>query len=134
MGEVVMLAEQKGLWIDKQLLQRAGLGERLQIIVEQGQVRVLPEKMALGEHFPYGITSGEAKTVLKEARQEALRLYGGQPPPTDQPYFGGMTWGAYQALTDEQRRALWNKLYAEFDVEIEAVEEHDVRPDAIAAG
>jgi hypothetical protein len=134
MGEVVMLADQKGLWIDKQLLQRAGLGERFQIIVEQGQVRVLPAKIALEGRLPHSITSGEAETVLREARQEALGLYGGQPPPSDQPYFGGMTWGTYQALTDEQRRVLWDKLYAEFDVEIEAVEEHDVRPDALVAG
>ena len=134
MDETVVLTEQKGLWLDQRLLERAGLGERFQIIVEPGQVRVLPEKSTLEERLPYSITSRKARTVLKEVQQEALGLYGGQPPPTDQPYFGGMSWGAYQTLTDEQRRALWDRLYAEFDVEIEAIEEHDVRLDAIVAG
>ncbi len=88
MREAIVLEEQKGLWIEEQLLQRAGLRERFQIIVEQGQVRVLPAETASEGRFPYGITSGEAKTVLREARQEVVGLYGGQPPPAYQPYFG----------------------------------------------
>ena len=122
MREAIVLEEQKGLWIEEHLLQRAGLGERFQIIVEQGQVRVLPAETASEGRFPYGITFGEAKTLLREARQEAVGLYGGQPPPADQPYFGGVTWGAYQALSDGQRRALWDQLYAEFDVEMEPMQ------------
>lgn len=45
-----------------------------------------------------------------------------------------MTWREYQALSDEERQALWDKLYAEFDVEIEAIEEQDVRSDALVTG
>lgn len=134
MTEAVVLEEQKGLWIEAQLLQQAGLGARFQIIVEAGQIRVLPAESPEEGGFPYGISAAEAQTLLREARQEAIGLYGGQPPPVDQPYFGGMTWAAYQHLTDEQRRAVWNQLYAQFDVEIEAIEEHDVRPDAVVAG
>jgi glucan biosynthesis protein len=134
MREAVVLEEQKGLWIEEQLLQAAGLGARFQIIVEAGQIRVLPAESVAEGGFPYGITAGEAKTLLREARQEAVELYGGKPPPADQPYFGGMTWAAYQILTDEQQRAVWDRIYAQFDVEIEAIEERDVRPDAVVAG
>jgi hypothetical protein len=63
-----------------------------------------------------------------------MALYGGQCPPADQLYFGGVTWQEYQALSDEQRRVLWDQLYAEFDVAIEDVEERDVQPDALVAG
>jgi hypothetical protein len=45
-----------------------------------------------------------------------------------------VTWREYQALSDEERQVLWDKLYAEFDVEVEATEEQDVRPDALVAG
>ena len=61
-------------------------------------------------------------------------VIGGQSPPTDRPYFGGVTWQEYQALSDEERQALWNRLYAEFDEEIDVIEERDVRPDALVAG
>lgn len=134
MKDAVVLEGQKGLWIEEQLPRKAGLGERFQIVVEAGQIRILPTATVSEQRFPYEITASKASAVLKEARQEALDLYGGFPPPTDQPYFGGMTWGDYQALSDEQRRALWNRLYAEFDVEIEAIEERDVRPDALVVG
>ena len=80
------------------------------------------------------MTADEAQTVLRAVREETITLYGGQAPPADQPYFGGVTWQEYQALPDEERRALWDRLYAEFDVEIEATEEHNVRPDALTAG
>jgi hypothetical protein len=84
--------------------------------------------------LPYNITDDEARTVLREVREEAIALYGGQTPPSDQPYFGGVTWQEYQALSDEERQALWDRLYAGFDTEIEAIEERDVRSDMLVAG
>jgi hypothetical protein len=131
--DAIVLEEQKGLWIEERLLRQAQLGERLQVMVEQGEIRILPAG-TVPSRLPYGVSVDEAQTVLKEAREEAIALYGGQAPPADQPYFGGVTWREYQAFSDEERQALWDKLYAEFDVEIEATDEHHVRPDALAAG
>lgn len=133
MNDAIVLEEQKGLWIEERLLRQAQLGERLQVMVEQGEIRILPAG-TVPSRLPYGVSVDEAQTVLREAREEAIALYGGQAPPADQPYFGGVTWREYQALSDEERQALWDKLYAEFDVEIEATEEQDVRPDALVAG
>jgi len=133
MNDAIVLEEQKGLWIEERLLRQAQLGERLQVMVEQGEIRIRPAG-TVPSRLPYGVSVDEAQTVLREAREEAIALYGDQAPPVDQPYFGGVTWREYQALSDEERQALWDKLYAEFDVEIEATEEQDVRPDALATG
>jgi len=133
MSDAIVLEERKGLWIEERLLRQAQLGQRLQVMVGQGEIRILPAGTVL-PRLPYGVSVDEAQTVLREVRDEATALYGGQAPPADQPYFGGVTWREYQALSDEERRALWDKLYAEFDVEIEATEEHNVRSDALAAG
>jgi hypothetical protein len=133
MNREIVLEEQKGLWIDERWLRQAELGERLQVMIRAGEIRILPAT-AVAPRFPYGVAPDQAQAVVSQVREETIALYGGQAPPADQPYFGGLTWREYQALSDEERRALWDRLYAEFDVEIEAAEEHDVRPDALVAG
>lgn len=133
MEQIIVVEAQKGVWIEERFLRQAHLGERLQVVVEEGEIRILPTTTET-PRLPYGATADEAQTVLQEAREEVIALYGGQAPPADQPYFGGVTWQEYQALSDEQRQTLWDKVYAEFDVAIEDVEERDVRPDALVAG
>ena len=114
MGETVLLEEQKGLWIEERLLREAELKGRLQVIVEKGEIRILPAAIE-APRLPYGVGEEEAQRVLREVREEVIALYGGQAPPDEQPYFGGLTWQEYRALSDEQRRALWDRVYAEFD-------------------
>jgi hypothetical protein len=133
MTRQIVLEEQKGLWIEEGLLQQAQLGERLQVVVKPGEIQILP-MMTVPTFFPYKIGADEARTALQEVCEEVVALYGGHPPPADQPYFGGLTWREYQALSDKERQALWDRLYAEFDVAIEAVEERDVQPGALTAG
>ena len=133
MGETILLEEQKGLWIEERLLREAQLGGRLRVIVEKGEIRILPAAPE-ASRLPYGVEEEEAQAAWREVRKEVMALYGGHVPPEDQPYFGGLTWQEYRALSDEQRRALWDRIYAEFDMAIEDVEERDVRPDASVAG
>jgi len=133
MAEPIVLEERKGLWIEEQLLRQARLGERFRVVVEPGEIRILPER-TVATTLPYGATEDEARTALAEVREEVTALYGGQAPPPDQPYFGGLTWREYQDLSEEERRALWDRIYADFAVGIETVEERDVRPDALVAG
>jgi hypothetical protein len=131
--KVAVLKEQRGVWIDEVLLRQARLEGQLRVVVGEQEIRLVPAEEEVSR-FPYDSAAEVAQAVLKEARDEALGLYGGQMPPADRPYFGGMTWREYQALSDVQRATVWNQLYAQYDVEIEAVEERDVRPDALAAG
>jgi len=133
MAEPIVLAERKGFWIEERLLRQAQLGERFQVVVDPGEIRILPERTVTAT-LPYGATEDEARTVLAEVRAEVTALYGGQAPPPDQPYFGDLTWREYQALSEEQRRVLWDRIYADFNLEIETVEERDVRPDTLVAG
>jgi hypothetical protein len=132
MKDTIVLEKQKGLWIEEQLLRQADLGERLRVVVRKGEIRILPA-VAISSQLPYDAPA-EAQLILKQVREEAVALYGGQAPPDDQPYFGDMTRREYQALSEEERQALWDRLYAEFDVDIDDIEEHDVRPDALVAG
>jgi len=133
MTEQTILEEQKGIWIDERLLRQAELRNRLQVVVRPGEIRILPVVTASAP-LPYDIAGDEAHTVFREVREEVVALYGGQAPPDDQLYFGGVTWREYQALSDEERQALWDRLYAEFDTKIEAIEERNVQPGALVAG
>ncbi len=51
MAEQPILDVQEGIWIDKRWLQQAGLGERLQIAIVQGEIRILaaPEAQKLSD-------------------------------------------------------------------------------------
>jgi len=130
--EATVIEEQRGLWIEERLLQQARLGGRCRIVIGEQEIRILPATTQ-PTWFPYSISTETAQTVLREVREEALALYGRGTPPDDQPYFGGMTWREYQALSDAQRADVWDRLYAQYDVEIEAVEERNVQPDALVA-
>jgi len=37
-----VLELQRGIWIDGQILRRAGMGERWQVLVQPGEIRILP--------------------------------------------------------------------------------------------
>jgi len=60
--------------------------------------------------------------LLEQARYEA------RPPSADDtPFVAGLTWGEYMALSEEEQEHIWN---AQFTMDIDDFEEHDVRPDA----
>jgi len=40
MNEINVVQTQQGIWIDEGLLQRAGLGRRLQLVVSTGEIRI----------------------------------------------------------------------------------------------
>jgi hypothetical protein len=63
-------------------------------------------------------------------RRELLARRGGKPPAPDEPFIGGLTYGEYLALSEEEEAAFWDKLFTEEAMEIDDFEEHDVRADA----
>ena len=63
-------------------------------------------------------------------RRELLARRGGKPPASDEPFIGGLTYGEYLALSEEEEDVFWNKLFTEEAMEIDDFEEHDVRASA----
>jgi hypothetical protein len=42
MADQKVLEVQQGVWIDEQWIRHAGLGTRLQVVVQPGEIRILP--------------------------------------------------------------------------------------------
>ncbi len=42
MADQKVLEVQQGIWIDEQWIRNAGLGTRLQVVVQPGEIRILP--------------------------------------------------------------------------------------------
>ena len=130
----ILLEEQKGLWIDSELLKQAGLGDQFQVVVGAGEILIKAVADTTSSRYVYDLPANNLQYVLQEAQEEVLMLYGKQAPPADQPYFGGISWQTYRNLPEAERAALWNRMYQEFDMAIDDVEERDVRPNAFVAG
>ena len=122
----IVLEEKKGLWIEEHLLRQARLETPLQVVVGNQEIRILPVSTSSRK-------TSSPQAILNQVREEALGLYGGQAPPVNRPYFGGITWPEYRSLSPQEQQALWDRLYASFDTEIDVIEERDVRPDARVA-
>lgn len=63
-------------------------------------------------------------------QSELLARRGGEPPAQDEPFIGGLTYGEYLALSEEEETAFWDELFAEEEMDVDEYEEHDVRSDA----
>lgn len=72
-------------------------------------------------------TLDEAQTAVERVQAEVLQALGGQLLSTDEPFLGDHTLGQYLDLPDEERARLW-QTWA--DVDLNTLEERDVRPDA----
>lgn len=72
----------------------------------------------------------EEASAAEHFRRELLARHGGKPPALDEPFIGGLSYGEYLALSEEEETAFWDSLFAEEEIEIEDFEEHDVKPDA----
>ena len=134
MEETILLEEQRGLWIDSGLLRQANLSDQFRVVIGEGEIFIQALDSVTSSRHSYDLTANKVQHVLREVQAEVQSLYGGQAPPVDQPYFGGVTWQEYQRLSEEQREAIWNQMYQQFDIKIDDVEERGVRPDASVAG
>ena len=134
MEGTVLLEEQRGLWIDSGLLRQASLGGQFRVVVREGEIFIQALDSVTSPRHSYDLTANKVQHVLREVQAEVQSLYGGEAPPVNQPYFGGVTWQEYQRFSEEQREAIWNRMYQQFDIEIDDVEERGVHPDASVAG
>ncbi len=71
-------------------------------------------------------TLDEVRIAVERVQAEVLQALGGQPLSPDEPFLGDLTLGQYFDLPDEERARLWNTWT---DIDINTLEERDVRPD-----
>jgi hypothetical protein len=74
---------------------------------------------------------GEIHAAVERVRAEVMQVLSGQLLSPTEPFLGDLTLGQYMELSDEDRARLWDE-WAEID--LEELEELDVRPDAVSAG
>jgi len=72
----------------------------------------------------------DAHQSVEQLRLELLDELGGQPLSPDEPFLGGLTLGQYLDLPEAQRAKLWDGWSA---IDLEELEELEVRPDAVPA-
>ncbi|MBN1136563.1 MAG: hypothetical protein JXM73_08250 [Anaerolineae bacterium] len=72
----------------------------------------------------------EKELTREYFQREMLAWRDGKPPARDAAFIGELTYEEYLALSEEEEIALWDKLFAEEGVDLDDVEEHDVRPAA----
>jgi len=73
----------------------------------------------------------EARAVVEQVRQEVVQALAGQLLSPDEPFVDDLTLGQYLDLPDEDRARLWN---AWADIDLNSLEERDVRSDTLPAG
>ena len=101
------------------ILQRFSREELAQLIV------LVPD---LKEVEPAGIPEGE--TAVTYFRRLATEMRGDIAPSPHDQFIEGLTYEQYFALSEEEEEALWDRLFAEGDMDIEDFEEHEVKPAA----
>ena len=72
-------------------------------------------------------TPDRAQAAVEPLRADVLQAIQGQRLSPDEPFLEGLTLGAYLALPDAERARLWA---AWTEVDLDHLEEKDVRPDA----
>jgi hypothetical protein len=59
-----------------------------------------------------------------------MRVRETAPPSLDDEFIGGLTYKEYFALSEEEEKALWDKVFADEAMEVENFTEVEVAPDA----
>jgi hypothetical protein len=72
MAEQQVLAVQEGLWIDKDWLDKAGLGSRLQILIEDGEIRIMAASVENAAATPEEHWSEESLQTFLSLGEEAV--------------------------------------------------------------
>jgi len=93
-------------------------------------VELVPELRQAATQAP-SRTPGEIHAAVERVRAEVMQALSGQLLSPAEPFLGDLTLGQYMDLPDEDRARLWDE-WAEID--LEELEELDVRPDAVSAG
>lgn len=74
---------------------------------------------------------GEIHAAVERVRGEVMQALSGPLLSPAEPFLGDLTLGQYMELPDEDRARLWDEWAG---IDLEELEELDVRPDAVSAG
>ena len=107
-------------------LGRDGMRELIRLVPELREVGVPVEEVAPSQRDP-----GELRTWYTAKVKEVGPGY--RTMQDNDPFLDGLTVGEYFALTDEEQKALWDRLYTEELDRFEDMEELDVPPEAVPA-
>ena len=99
------------------LFTREEIVQLVSIVPRLREIQVIPEL-------------SEDVSAVEHFRSELLARRGGKPPVHDETFIGGLTYEEYLALSEEEAAAVWDRLFAEEEMEADNFEEHDVKPDA----
>jgi metallophosphoesterase superfamily enzyme len=101
------------------ILQRFSREELAQLVV------LVPD---LKDVEPASIPQGE--TAVAYFRRLATEMHGGIAPSPHDQFLERLTYEQYLALSEEVEEALWDRLFAEGEMDIKDFEEHEVKPAA----
>lgn len=112
----------------------APVSQRVQKVVEDIRHLSLTELRQLAELVPQleqvKVVSADVEAAVDYFREELLSSQGAKPVSLDDPFIGGLTHRQFLALDEAEQDEFWDKLFAEGEVELDDVEEVDVKPDA----
>ena len=96
---------------------------------QQRLLNLAPELRQTAMQVP-SRTVNEARAAIERVRAEIMRALGDQPIPPTLPFLGDLTLGQYLDFPDEDRARLREELA---EIDMDGLDELDVRPDALPA-
>lgn len=96
---------------------------------QQYLLDLVPDLRQLTHQAP-ARTVAEASATVAAFKQEALAALDGRPLSSDEPFLNGLTLGQYDALPDDEKTSLWDRLA---QVNLMEMDEIEVSPNALSA-
>ncbi len=90
--------------------------------------RLSPEERAQLAHLMSDLEAKEPKKAVDDFHRKMLVVSGTAAPSLDEPFIGGLTYREYCALSEAEEKALWDRLFADEEMEIDDFEEVEVQP------
>jgi hypothetical protein len=76
------------------------------------------------------VQPSDEDSLVAHFRQLGLQQRAGRPASQQDPFLAGLTYAEYFALSAAEQDAIWERLFAEAAVDMEAMPEVDVNADA----
>lgn len=101
--------------------------------LSQGEMAQLFELVPELREIKLASEQREEADAIEYFRQLALEMSGGVTPSLQDEFLEGLTYEEYFALSEEEEKALWDRIFAENEIGPYNLKEHEALPDAIIA-